>query len=132
MNGEAWTLEQVQQDLQRWQFGALLAQRAKWEGPDPLEVDAAVQSYRRRILAAALQCAGREEGLGLPPLAGDAAAWELPLVRGFLSELESLAPMGAALAPLTRFAHGQYFKYSRRVAWLLKLEEKLPCAYSPK
>lgn len=127
-----WDLERVLADLRRWQFGALLAERARWSAPDPLAVDQAVQAFRLRILAACLVHAGRDESLPLRLPAGDAGSWETPLVEDFLDGLKGLAPFGEAEAALTRFAHGQYFKYSRRVASLMALEAKLPCAYAPK
>ncbi len=119
-------------DLRRWQFGALLASRARWDAPDPAAIDRAVQAYRLRILAACLRHAGRPEKIEAALPEGEAAAWELHLVGGFLESLRALAPLGGAEAALTRFAHGQYFKYSRRVALLMGIEAKLPCAYAPR
>lgn len=123
-----WALDQVLADLMRWQFGALLAERAKWQGAEPHAVSLAVQDYRRRILGACLRHAGLDPG-SLVGVKGDAAAWELILVEEFLKRLEQIAPMGEAREALTRFAHGQYFKYSRRVAFLMQLDKRLPCAY---
>jgi hypothetical protein len=117
-------------DLERWRFGGLLARRAGWELADPGRIDALVQAYRRRILAASLRCAGHAvpDDAGLP--GDDPAAWEAPLVADFLGKLQGLAPLGEAELKLARFAHGQYYKYSRRVAWLMGLERVLPCAYA--
>lgn len=123
-----WALDQVLADLMRWQFGEILIQRADWQGAEPHAVSQAVQDYRRRILSACLRHAGLDPG-ALAGVKGDAAAWEPVLVEEFLRRLEQIAPLGAAREALTRFAHGQYFKYSRRVAFLMQLEKRLPCAY---
>lgn len=128
---DPWPLERVRVDVERWRFGGLLARRAGWDLERPERIDALVQAYRLRILAACLRHAGRDWDLAAELPTGDAAAWELPLVTDFLGELKGLAPLGEAELKLSRFAHGQYFKWSRRVAWLMHLEKKLPCAYAP-
>lgn len=127
----AWPLERVLLDLERWRFGGLLSRRAGWDLERPERIDALVQAYRRRILAASLRCAGLEPPFEAALPGTDAAAWEAPLVADFLGSLKGLAPLGEAELKLARFAHGQYFKYSRRVALLLRLETQLPCAYAP-
>jgi hypothetical protein len=124
-----WGLIQVLGDLLRWQFGELLIQRAGWSGAEPGDVNLAVQEFRRRILAGCLRLNGLDPQ-ALSGLPQDPAAWEPILVAEFLDDLRALAPLGSAEDKLTRFAHGQYFKYSRRVALLMQLESKLPCAYA--
>lgn len=126
-----WSFAQVLTDLLRWQFGELLMQRAGWEGADPIALNMAVQNYRRRILSACLRQAGLDPGAG-HGLPQDPVAWEQIMVDEFMGSLRALAPLGPAEEKLTRFAHGQYFKYSRRVGWLLGLEQRLPCFYGPK
>lgn len=125
---QVWALDQVLADLLRWQFGALLMRRAGWDGPDPDRVSLAVQDYRRRILSACLRHTGLDPG-ALAGVKGDAAAWEPVLVEEFLGHLRQMAPFGEAEVKLRRFAHGQYFKYSRRVLYLMQLGPPLPCAY---
>ena len=132
-------------DLDRWAFGPLLAQRAKWPVPEPAAIDALVRDYRLAIIHAVLTASGagfdalRAEVQALRPLADAAQApydqelarWETALAGRFLDSLEALAPFGEAEAPLTRFAHGQYFKYSRRVSYLLQTPYALPCLFAP-
>jgi hypothetical protein len=132
-------------DLDRWTFGELLTSRAGWACQDAQGVEAAVRDYRLAIIQAVLKASGPEHA----PLAqavddqralraGDhapyteaPAAWEEVLAERFLQRLRRLAPFYAAEAALTRFAHGQYFKYSRRVSYLLKLPPALPCTLAP-
>jgi hypothetical protein len=132
-------------DLDRWTFGELLADRAGWACQDGQGVEAAVKDYRLAIIQAVLRASGPEhealaqaieERRSLRP--GDHApygeapvAWEAILAGRFLQRLRNLAPFYGADAPLTRFAHGQYFKYSRRVSYLLKLPPVLPCTLAP-
>jgi hypothetical protein len=132
-------------DLDRWTFGELLATRANWGCTDGQGVEAAVRSYRLAIMQAVLKASGPEhEPLALAigahralrvdeqaPYDEALAAWEAALAGRFLQRLRNLAPFYAAEAPLTRFAHGQYFKYSRRVSYLLKLPPALPCTLAP-
>lgn len=132
-------------DLDRWSFGQLLADRAGWACPDAQGIEAAVHAYRLSIIHAVLRASGPEhEPLALAlnshrPLRGnehapygeDPAAWEDALAGRFLSRLRNLAPFYGAEAALTRFAHGQYFKYSRRVSSLLTLPPALPCSLAP-
>lgn len=132
-------------DLDRWAFGPLLAQRAAWAVPEPQAIDALVRDYRLAILQAVLKASGADfeplavEVEKLRPLAPgasapyerDLGAWEAALAGRFLDALEALAPFDEAEAPLTRFAHGQYFKYSRRVSYLLQTPHALPCLLAP-
>ncbi len=132
-------------DLGRWTFGELLARRAQWACLDLQGIEAAVQAYRLAILQAVLKAAGPEQAaLALAveaqrkltvnehaPYTQGPKAWEGALASHFLDRLRARAPFGEAKAPLTRFAHGQYFKYSRRVAYLLKLPPVLPCRFAP-
>jgi hypothetical protein len=133
-------------DLDRWAFGPLLAKRAQWVLEDAERIDAEVLLYRLGILLAVLKSLGAEftalseavqeqRRLALSEQAPYSEAmfhWETALAGRFLERLEALAPFGEAEAPLTRFAHGQYFKYSRRVAYLLQTPAVLPCLYAPK
>jgi hypothetical protein len=139
------TAQYLLRDLDRWAFGPLLAQRAKWTLPDPTAIDGRVRLFRLAILQAVLKAAGpeheplslaltQERGLdsGLhAPYASAMEAWEPALAGRFMQDLAGLAPLADAEASLTRFAHGQYFKYSRRVAYLLQLPYVLPCLYAP-
>jgi hypothetical protein len=132
-------------DLDRWAFGPLLAQRAAWAVPRPQAIDVVVRDYRLAILQAVLKASGEgfaplaAELQALRPLATEAlapydrdlSAWEPALAGRFLDALEALAPFGESEAPLTRFAHGQYFKYSRRVSYLLQAPHALPCLFAP-
>jgi hypothetical protein len=132
-------------DLDRWTFGELLATRAAWPCKDAQGIEAAVQAYRLAIIHAVLKATGPEqEALALAvdaqrslgpsehaPYAETPAAWEPVLAKRFLGRLRNLAPFYGAEAALTRFTHGQYFKYSRRVSYLLKLPGALPCSYAP-
>jgi hypothetical protein len=126
---EVWALDRILADLLRWQFGALLIQRAGWQAADPDRVTLAVQDYRRRILGACLRYSGLDPG-ALVGVRGPAATWETPLVEEFMGQLGQIAPLGEAEIKLRRFAHGQYFKYSRRVYHLMQLPPPhLPSAY---
>jgi hypothetical protein len=139
------TAQYLLRDLDRWAFGPLLAHRAKWTLPDPDSIDGAVRRYRLAILQAVLMAAGPEhlplaeamqgERLLHPdqhaPYGEAMDTWETALAGRFLQDLKAMAPLAEAELPLTRFAHGQYFKYSRRVAFLLKLPYVLPCLYAP-
>lgn len=127
----AMTFADVLADLLRWQFGELLAQRAGWRGADPDAVTQAVQDFRRRILSACLRQAGLDPGAGYG-LPADQGAWEQVLVDEFLDGLRAIAPLGGAEDKLKRFAYGQFFKYSRRVALLMDLNDRLPAVYAPK
>ncbi len=132
-------------DLDRWTFGELLTSRAHWACTDGQGVEAAVRSYRLAIMQAVLKASGAEhEPLALAIEAqrslrpGELAlydealtAWESALAGRFLQRLRNLAPFYGSEEPLTRFAHGQYFKYSRRVSYLLKLPPALPCTLAP-
>ena len=139
------TASYLLRDLDRWAFGPLLAQRAAWAVPEPLAIDGLVRAYRLSILhavlkasgegfdslAAALQAQRPLDAAALAPYEQALPQWETALAGHFLDALEALAPFGEAEAPLTRFAHGQYFKYSRRISYLLQTPYALPCLFAP-
>jgi hypothetical protein len=142
-NGPTEAAAYLLNDVTRWVFGEVLMKRAGWTGPTPDQVNEAVQAYRLQIMQAV--CLAEPEALEPLRLAleaarpskpvaleGSHADWELALTRQFLDTLEAMAPLGPAFAPMQRFAHGQYFKFSRRVSYLLQRPYVLPCFYAPK
>jgi hypothetical protein len=145
MPGPEETAAFLLKDLERWTFGELLARRARWDCTEYRAIEVAVQAYRLAIMQAVLKATGSQmEPLALAveqqepldpketaPYTEAPAAWEAALAGRFLERMRALAPFGEAEAPLTRFAHGQYFKYSRRISYLLKLPPALPASYAP-
>jgi hypothetical protein len=120
------------QDLARWTFGSLLAERAQFNALEAQELASEVRAYRYGILCTILKWDVWKDRAMVEPAVG--APWELlfewscladGLVWGEDAEralaghfIGRMQRAGSVTEPLRRFALGKAHKYGRRVIFL--------------